>query len=85
MSESRIIFQCTDEGNDIVGTRCECKNAEDFRHIIVSILHVCKGSELFMMMLLDGIKMLVTDEEFQQAFDEASIDCPDFNEILKNE
>lgn len=84
MKEERVILKIADLGDGVVSTECEGHGVEDFGKIITSVMLLCKENRLFNLMLMEGIINLHENKKFNEELEKSSINCPDFNDLLKN-
>lgn len=84
MNEKHVLLKVEEIDDNVMSTECKCHSVEDFGKVITSIMLMCKENRLFNLMLLDAIINLHESKEFNEALEWSSVDCPDFNSLLKN-
>ena len=83
-NKRRVLFSCTDIGDGVTETACSGTGFEDLKSIITSILAICQDVPRFKYMLHLMLHALDDDPDFAAALDKSTVDCPDFNRLLKS-
>ena len=83
MEENKVLFQVISEENG-TAVNCRISNQEEAFKVALAIHQAIEGSPLVSIMLAAIIEMKKNDPDFVKALDEATIDMPDFEAILKN-
>ena len=83
-NKRRVLFSCTDIGDGVTETACSGTGFEDLKSIITSILAICQELPEFKTMLHFMLHALDDDPDFAVALDKSTVDCPDFNRLLKS-
>lgn len=83
MEENKVLFQViSEEGGTTVN--CHVDGQQEAFQVALAIHQVIQGSPLIACMLASIIEMRKADPLFDKVLDEATIDMPDFESILKN-
>lgn len=82
MNEERILFSVSMQGEG-TAISCSCMSAEEQFQVALAI-HQLISSDNHILLFLKLISELSHDPDFQKALDEATIELPDFNQLLKH-
>lgn len=83
MEENKVLFQVISEENG-TAVNCRISNQKEAFQVALAIHQAIEGSPLVSIMLATIIEMKKNDPDFVKALDEATIDMPDLESILKN-
>ena len=84
MEDRKVLFSCIAVDDSITETQCASLNHRDLSRVITSILTLCQESFEFKSMLHFMLHVMDEDPEFYDALKDATIDCPDFNNLLND-
>ncbi len=83
MEEGKILFQVISQG-DGTAVQCHTESAEEIFQVALAFHSILISKPKFAAALAFIASMYNEDPNFEKALDEATIDMPDFDSILKN-
>lgn len=83
MEENKILFQVVSQG-DGTAVQCHTESAEEIFQVALAFHTILISKPKFAAALAFIASMYREDPNFEKALNDATVDIPDFNSILKN-